>query len=1055
MQRAQLAAIYARKRLLRTLDDAHKQHRIVWLSGPPGAGKTTLASSYIEARGLPCLWYQIDESDNDVASFFHYFSLAVKAAAPRHRKPLPCLTPDHLPTLKVFARQYFQAVFNRFPHNSAWVFDNYHALQDDSPLHAVLHEVLTDLPPSVSVIAISRNDPPSTLARLRVHNKIALVGAAALKLTPEEATEIARLHDHKRLRPEMIQRIHEQTGGWAAGVVLMLGLDQTELNAAGPTAPQALFDYFASEIFHQMDADTQRILLASALLPTMAASSVELLTGEPRSAEVLADLARRSYFTVNSSQGDATYQYHALFRTFLLRELKTNCPPARLVELQRRAAALLAAEGRVEEAVEVLQTASAWPELAQTIVAAAPMLATQARLQTLAAWINLLPTEFVHDNAWLLYWLAQCQLMINPTEARLHAEKAFALFDQANDPAGLYLSWACVVYTFAVGWQDLRPLDHWLDVFSDIESKYPQIPSTEIAAQVTCSMLVALTHRQPRHPNTERWTQLATSIINAPGERGYRVMLAAYLGIFYTWTGPFIRGKELMILVQPLLTDDLSPMIQILWQCFMGLHSGSRTAHTESLPAAEEARRISRDSGINAMDNVIDLIGIHSCLAAGNVQAAESWLADLDALRDTGQIDYAVYYQCLSLIAIQKGKTRLASEHMHKAIEAAQQHGNMLGEGAEYVGLAQLLFETGHPELAREQLARGWGVSQRIRSELLEYLCWFGQAVDIICYGGDGDWVGPLNALLAREKENDGMGVPLWPLTRVAQVYTFALDHGIEVDYVRSVIRRRNLMPDNPPLDVEHWPWPYRFYTLGRFSIIQDGQPLTLTAKGQKKPLELLKALIAFGGREVSQAQLTAALWPDAEGDAGQQAFEVTLHRLRKMLGEDAPLQLKDGRLTLDARRCWVDVWAFERLLSTLEAGLREHKPDGLDAVAQKLFTLYQGAVLDRESELPATLSLRERLRSRFLRNLKELGRHHESQQAWDRATEYYLRALEVEPLAEEFYQKLMLGYHTLERTAEGLAVYERCKKTLHTSLGVGPSRETEALRQSLVAGRA
>jgi len=206
----------------------------------------------------------------------------------------------------------------------------------------------------------------------------------------------------------------------------------------------------------------------------------------------------------------------------------------------------------------------------------------------------------------------------------------------------------------------------------------------------------------------------------------------------------------------------------------------------------------------------------------------------------------------------------------------------------------------------------------------------------------------------------------------------------------------------------------------------------------------------------VSQAQLTAALWPDAEGDAGQQAFEVTLHRLRKMLGEDAPLQLKDGRLTLDARRCWVDGWAFERLLSSLETGLRKHKPDGLDALAQNLFTLYQGTALDRESELPATLSLRERLRSRFLRNLKELGRHHESQQAWDRATEYYLRALEVEPLAEEFYQKLMLGYHTLERSAEGLAVYERCKKTLHASLGVGPSRETEALRQSLVAaGRA
>jgi len=208
--------------------------------------------------------------------------------------------------------------------------------------------------------------------------------------------------------------------------------------------------------------------------------------------------------------------------------------------------------------------------------------------------------------------------------------------------------------------------------------------------------------------------------------------------------------------------------------------------------------------------------------------------------------------------------------------------------------------------------------------------------------------------------------------------------------------------------------------------------------------------LIAFGARAVSQAQLTAALWPDSDGDAGQQAFEVTLHRLRKMLGENAPLQLKDGLLTLDARRCWVDVWAFERLLSSLEADLRERKPDGLEALTRKLFTLYQGALLDRESELPATLSLRERLRSRFLRNLKELGRHHESLQAWDQATVCYLRALEVEPLAEEFYQRLMLGYRSLGRVAEGLATYERCRTVLKGMLGVEPNRETEALRQSL-----
>ncbi|MEW6415509.1 MAG: BTAD domain-containing putative transcriptional regulator [Pseudomonadota bacterium] len=49
-----------------------------------------------------------------------------------------------------------------------------------------------------------------------------------------------------------------------------------------------------------------------------------------------------------------------------------------------------------------------------------------------------------------------------------------------------------------------------------------------------------------------------------------------------------------------------------------------------------------------------------------------------------------------------------------------------------------------------------------------------------------------------------------------------------------------------------------------------------------------------------------------------------------------------------------------------------------------------------------------------------------------------------------------MSAYRRLGRHAEGLAVYERCRNTLHAALGVKPSQETEVLRASLeAAGRA
>ena len=82
---------FARTRLLAMLDDC-RERPVVWISGPAGSGKTTLVASYLDERKLPCLWYQADESDGDIASFFYYLGMAAQRAAPRNRKPLPFLT---------------------------------------------------------------------------------------------------------------------------------------------------------------------------------------------------------------------------------------------------------------------------------------------------------------------------------------------------------------------------------------------------------------------------------------------------------------------------------------------------------------------------------------------------------------------------------------------------------------------------------------------------------------------------------------------------------------------------------------------------------------------------------------------------------------------------------------------------------------------------------------------------------------------------------------------------------------------------------------------------
>jgi DNA-binding SARP family transcriptional activator len=250
---------------------------------------------------------------------------------------------------------------------------------------------------------------------------------------------------------------------------------------------------------------------------------------------------------------------------------------------------------------------------------------------------------------------------------------------------------------------------------------------------------------------------------------------------------------------------------------------------------------------------------------------------------------------------------------------------------------------------------------------------------------------------------------------------------------------------------------PVRIHSLGRFSVQLDRQPLTSNLKAaQQRPLELLKALIALGGRGVHAELLSQALWPDAEGDKAQNAFDVTLHRLRRLMGLKNLFLVHDRLLTLNSELAWVDVWAFERVVNHAERLLtRLEEPEAAWELAHSeeyLLTLYQGAFLEREATQPWVLSLRERLRSKLLRHIIEAGRAWETSGEWDKAIRYYRKGLEIDPFVETFYERLMHCFRDTGRISEAVATYQRCWTILAEQFQVEPSLATRKLYHSLTA---
>lgn len=413
-------------------------------------------------------------------------------------------------------------------------------------------------------------------------------------------------------------------------------------------------------------------------------------------------------------------------------------------------------------------------------------------------------------------------------------------------------------------------------------------------------------------------------------------------------------------------------------------------SHDDISQIQQKAGTILEDStGVHVFDFMLLGHGTLSALNAWDFPTADRFLKMMASFLDRARpIDQSFYHSLTAHKALLRGNIAQADSQTKLTWKKGRDTGFPVIDYVYHLERAYVMHGLQEYEETSYHLTQCYKKALMMRSKPFEFMCLIAEAQIAIERGKEEDGLESLKKAMALGRKCGFTNTYIWFPKVMARLCCTALEAGIEVDYVQELIRRRHITPETPPVEIEDWPWPVKIYTLGRFELANDGKAVRFSRKVKKKPLAMLKLLIASGGRHVREDQIIDTLWSESEGDLAHKAFGINLMRLRQIVGEGKAIGYQEGLVTLDSWYCWVDVWAFERILGRAEGIIKEGHRERAIPEIEKAVALYKGGFLADSPELEWATPLRERLRSKFLRCTGELGRIYEETGEFNKAIE-------------------------------------------------------------------
>ena len=1031
---------------------AHIHHRLFLISAAAGYGKTTLAVEFAHDTDYPVAWCRLDETDRDLASLAADLGSALRQSFPSYTSVVPDLAAQPAVSPERLGASFAHEIAASLDDSFVLVLDDFHLIEDSAPVIAFFNALLADLSGQAHFMIVGRTIPPLRIASLAARGQIAGLSEEHLRFGPAEVQALLRIRNQVNLPESEAEQLVVSTEGWITGILLTTHLMWQGLMASLVRARQSespLFEYLAEEVLNQQPGDLRQFLLESAVLPDMEPVVCDAVLERSDSTDLLRQAESRRLFVSAVGEELRAYQYHHLFRNFLVTRLRDQ-DPERLRALQVRAAGWYAANGMPEAAVTFYILAGDLASAAEIAEANTQALFATGRHTTLRRWAEQLK-PVAHRTPTLYLYLSKADTDIGQLDmAEEELATADAGFARRDDAAGgLKVKVQRCLLLYRRG--------EFENALALAQASAPVARAMNLIATAALALrYAALSHfALGQLASAEQLLQEATQLLQPTSHRYDLAWGLNDLALVLRVRGETAKAARAQLQALKIWQEQSTPgpVAQALNNVGLDLHmlgqyENALATYVRALDWAQRAGSTRLEAMIVAgqADVFADLGDYASAAelyrqAMENTERAGDWALSAYLCRAMARLDRwswnfpgALEWLRRAALASEQGQAQSPLAHLDALrgivlVEMGHvQEGRQvliqvcaeLEQSGALVDLAQSLFFraraefiAGEPQAAGLSLSEALAVAERVGYDQM-------LVSEVI----------PSREMLEAFRERADIGPRVRGLLERAEA----------LSVIRSKLQPQSFAPSTAGAGI------LEVRALGQARVLKEGIEVSRSHWTSLRTRELFFFLVDRA--PIARDKVLETFWPEKTISRATANLHQTLYRVRRALGCEAVIvEDKVCRLAGDLRLDY-DVTRFEAA-ARFALGIARGDLRRSGALASAL-ELYVGDYL---ADLQADWSLNRRqnlsglqvkVLCAYAEELMNLTRYGE-------AREVLARALVAEPLLDELHERMLVCLGRQGRRHEVVDYYRRYREQLRAELGLDPPPEMRALYGRLI----